>query len=117
MNAASKLIKLEETGGSLPDVALAPGKYTLSMPKQSSDDITPNQFEGDVAKREGMGVARPAVDEGPIDDGDSSPTLYASSRATAGRHLAMRDLQGKMIAHCENMGELRDGRSSTRRPT
>jgi uncharacterized protein len=55
VNSASKLIKLEETGGSLPDVALAPGNYTLSMPKQAGEDISPSQFEGDVARREGMG--------------------------------------------------------------
>ncbi|HEY4346863.1 MAG TPA: hypothetical protein VGM80_04680, partial [Gaiellaceae bacterium] len=99
VNAASKLIKLEETGASLPDVALAPGKYTLSMPKQSGDDITPQQFEGDVAKREGMGGLA-AVDEVTM---VIVPDLMTF--AGNGDDTAMRDLQGKMIAHCENMGD------------
>jgi uncharacterized protein len=99
VNAASKLIKLEETGGSLPDVTLATGTFTLSMPKQSSDAITPSQFEGDVAKREGMGGLA-AVDE---------VTMVICPDAVAfagnGDDTGFRDLQGKMIAHCENMGD------------
>jgi phage tail sheath protein FI len=99
VNAASKLIKIEETGGTLPDVTLAPGKYTLAMPKQSGDDITPQQFEGDVAKREGMGGLA-AVDEVTM---VICPDLMTF--AGNGDDTAMRDLQGKMIAHCENMGD------------
>jgi hypothetical protein len=99
VNAASKLIKLEETGGSLPDVALAPGSYTLSMPKQAGDEITPTQFEGDVAKREGMGGLA-AVDEITM---VVCPDVMAF--ASNGDDTALRDLQGKMIAHCENMGD------------
>ena len=99
VNAASKLIKLEETGGALPDVTLAPGNYTLSMPKQSSDEITPAAFEGDVAKREGMGGLA-AVDEVTM---VICPDLMTF--AGNGDDTALRDLQGKMIAHCENMGD------------
>ncbi len=99
VNAASKLIKLEETGASLPDVALAPGNYTLSMPKQAGEDISPTQFEGDVAKREGMGGLA-AVDEVTM---VVCPDVMAF--ATNGDDTALRDLQGKMIAHCENMGD------------
>jgi uncharacterized protein len=99
VNAASKLIKLEETSGALPDVALAPGNYTLSMPKQSSNEITPAAFEGDVAKREGMGGLA-AVDEVTM---VICPDLMTF--AGNGDDTALRDLQGKMIAHCENMGD------------
>ena len=99
VNAASKLIKLEETGGTLPDVALAPGNYTLSMPKQSSSDITPKAFEGDVAKREGIGGLA-AVDEVTM---VICPDLMTF--AGNGDDTALRDLQGKIIAHCENMGD------------
>jgi hypothetical protein len=98
VNSASKLIKLEETGGSLPDVALAPGNYTLSMPKQAGEDISPSQFEGDVAKREGMGGLA-AVDEVTM---VICPDLMTFVN---GDDVAVRDLQGKMIAHCENMGD------------
>ena len=99
VNSASKLIKLEETGGSLPDVALAPGNYTLSMPKQAGEDISPSQFEGDVAKREGMGGLA-AVDEVTM---VVCPDVMAF--AGNGDDTALRDLQGKMIAHCERLGD------------
>jgi hypothetical protein len=99
VNAASKLIKIEETGASLPDVALSPGKFTLSMPKQSGDSITTSQFEGDVAKREGMGGLA-AVDEVTM---VVCPDLMTF--ASNGDDTGVRDLQGKMIAHCENMGD------------
>jgi hypothetical protein len=99
VNAASKLIKLEETGAALPDVSIAPGSYTLAMPKQSSDDITPAAFEGDVAKREGIGGLA-AVDEVTM---VICPDLMTF--AGNGDDTAMRDLQGKIIAHCENMGD------------
>ena len=99
VNAASKLIKLEETGGALPDVTLATGSYTLSMPKQSSEALSPAMIEGDVAKREGMGGLA-AVDEVTM---VVSPDVMAF--AQNGDDTALRDLQGKMIAHCENMGD------------
>ena len=98
VNAASKLIKLEETGGAVTDVALATGSFTLSMPKQAEGSITPSQFEGDVAKREGMGGLA-AVDEVTM---LICPDLMTFVN---GDDVAVRDLQGKMIAHCENMGD------------
>ena len=99
VNAASKLIKIEETGASLPDVALATGSYTLSMPKQEAGALTPTMYEGDVAKREGMGGLA-AVDEVTM---VICPDVM--SFAGNGDDTALRDLQGKMIAHCENMGD------------
>jgi hypothetical protein len=99
VNAASKLIKIEETGASLPDVALATGTFTLSMPKQEAGALTPTMYEGDVAKREGMGGLA-AVDEVTM---VVCPDVMAF--ASNGDDTALRDLQGKMIAHCENMGD------------
>ena len=69
------------------------------MPKQAEGSITPSQFEGDVAKREGMGGLA-AVDEVTM---LICPDLMTfAGTATTSR---VRDLQGKMIAHCENMGD------------
>jgi Bacteriophage tail sheath protein len=99
VNAASKLIKIEETGGTLPDVTLAAGKYTLAMPKQSGEDLSPQNFEGDVARREGMGSLA-AIDEVTM---VICPDLMTFAKN--GDDTALRDLQGKMIAHCENMGD------------
>src|SRR6476660_7680745 len=39
VNAASKLIKLEETGAALPDVGVAAGKYSLAVPKQQTSEM------------------------------------------------------------------------------
>src|SRR6185312_10699164 len=98
VNAQSKLIKIEETGASLPEAQRVPasGKYTLSAPSPEPSDIKPNHFEGDEAKRKGMGGLA-AVDEVTI---LVMPDLWAM-----GDDTAVRDLQGKMISHAENMGD------------
>ena len=98
VNSASKFLKITEAAG-LPDARPATGTYTLSAPSQSADDVTAGDFEGDVARRKGMGGLA-AVDE---------VTMVclpdAMSLATNGDDTALRDLQGKMIAHCEGAGD------------
>src|SRR5918998_6472522 len=98
VNASSKFVKITESAG-LPDARPATGTYTLSAPSQSADDISAGDFEGDVARRKGMGGLA-AVDE---------ITMVcmpdAMSLATNGDDTALRDLQGKMIAHCEGAGD------------
>ena len=44
VNASSKLIKIEETGASLPEAQRVPatGKYTLSVPAQEPADVKPS---------------------------------------------------------------------------
>jgi phage tail sheath protein FI len=98
VNAGSKLIKIEETGASLPEGQRTPaaGSYTLSAPAQSADDLKPTHFEGDVATRRGMGSLA-AVDE--------ITMVIMPDLMTLGDEAAQRDLQGKMIAHCESMGD------------
>src|ERR671923_2155679 len=48
VNAASKLIKIEETGASLPEAqrAPAPGTYALSTPSVSAEQVSAGDFEG-----------------------------------------------------------------------
>ena len=52
VNASSKLIKIEDTGASLPEAQKVPatGKYTLSAPAPEPSDIKPTHFEGDEAQ-------------------------------------------------------------------
>ncbi len=52
MNAASKLIRIEETGASLPEAQRAPktGTYTLTLPAAALAKIEAAHFEGDVAR-------------------------------------------------------------------
>ncbi|HEY5168391.1 MAG TPA: phage tail sheath C-terminal domain-containing protein [Thermoleophilia bacterium] len=97
VNAASTLIKIEETGVSLPEARVAPGKYTLSTPPASAESLTPTDFEGDVASRKGMGGLS-AIDEVTI-------VLMPDIMNLNGDGAHLRDLQGKMIAHCENSGD------------
>jgi uncharacterized protein len=100
VNAQSKLIKIEETGASLPETRVATGTYTLSAPAVKLSDVKPTQFEGDVAKREGMGGLA-AVDEITMLVMPDIMTLADNG----GDDAQVRDLQGKMIAHAENMGD------------
>jgi phage tail sheath protein FI len=97
VNAASKLIKIEETGAALPDVRVAPGSYTLSVPSVAVEKVKASDFEGDVAKRRGMGNAS-ALDE-------VTMLVMPDIVSLNGDGAEMRDLQGKMIAHAELMGD------------
>ena len=97
VNAASKLIKIEETGATLPDIRLAPGTYTLSVPSVALEKVSAGDFEGDVATRRGMGNAA-ALDE-------VTMLIMPDVVNLNGDGSQMRDLQGKMIAHAELMGD------------
>jgi uncharacterized protein len=101
VNASSKLIRLEETGASLPDIQRTPavGSYELSLPSAAVAKIEAKHFEGDVARREGMGSLA-AVDEITMICMPDLMTL-----AQNGNDVHVRDLQAKMIAHCENAGD------------
>ena len=98
VNASSKLIKIEDTGASLPEAQRVPatGKFALSAPAQEPSEVNPTHFSGDEARRKGMG-ALSAIDEVTM---VLMPDLF-----TLGNDTQVRDLQGKMIAHCENMGD------------
>lgn len=99
VNAASKLIKMEETGAALPETRIAPGKYALQVPSVAPARASADQFEGDVARRQGIGGLA-AVDEVTM-----LVVPDAMQFAGNGDDTALRDLQGKMIAHCENLGD------------
>ena len=99
VNAASKLIKIEETGAALPDVrARRRQLHAVGAPAAAGRGQPPSHFEGDVARRKGMGGLA-AVDEVTMVVMPDMMTL-----AKNGDDVQLRDLQGKMIAHCENDG-------------
>jgi Bacteriophage tail sheath protein len=102
VNAQSKLIKIEETGASLPEAQRVPaaGAYKLSAPSIDPAKVKPTHFEGDVARRRGMGGLA-AVDEVTM---VVMPDIMGLA-SEDGDDVQIRDLQGKMIAHCENMGD------------
>jgi phage tail sheath protein FI len=99
VNAASKLIKIEDVSATLPETRVATGSYTLSSPAQKPEAIESTHFEGDVARRSGMGGLA-AVDEVTMLVMPDIMTL-----ANNGDDTQIRDLQGKMIAHAENAGD------------
>src|SRR5215203_3792432 len=101
VNASSKLIKITDQTESLPEAQKTPatGTFTLSKPAAKPEAIKPNHFEGDVAKRQGMGGLA-AVDEITMVCMPDLMTLGSN-----GNDAQLRDLQGKMIAHCENAGD------------
>lgn len=96
INSASKLIKIEDTGAALPETRIAAGSYTLVTPARSAEPVDAGAFEGDVAKREGMGGIAP-LDE-------VTMIVMPDIMSLNGNGKQMRDLQGKMIAHCEVAG-------------
>jgi phage tail sheath protein FI len=99
VNAASKLIRIVDVSASLPDTRVAAGSYTLSAPAQKPEAVDASHFEGDVARRSGMGGLA-AVDEVTMVVMPDIMTL-----ADNGDDTQIRDLQGKMIAHAENAGD------------
>jgi phage tail sheath protein FI len=100
VNAASKFLKITEAAG-LPDARPATGTYTLSAPSSSAEDVKATDFEGDVARRKGMGGLA-AVDEITM---VCMPDAMTLANGGGGDDTQLRDLQGKMIAHCEGAGD------------
>ncbi len=100
VNAQSKLVVIAETGASLPAEQQAPlaGSYTLATPEPTSTPVTAREFEGDVARRQGMGGLA-GIDEITM---VVMPDLWTILN---GDDTQVRDLQGKMISHCEQMGD------------
>ena len=66
------------------------------LPAVQAERVEAKHFEGDVARREGMGSLA-AIDEITM---VCAPDLMTLAENGSDAHI--RDLQGKMIAHCEN---------------
>jgi phage tail sheath protein FI len=101
VNAGSKLVKVEETGASLPEAQRRPavGTYTLSAPSVAVEKIEASDYAGDTAKRRGIGGLA-AIDEITM---VAVPDIWALSENGNGN--IVKDLQNKVIAHCENAGD------------
>ncbi|HWK25295.1 MAG TPA: phage tail sheath subtilisin-like domain-containing protein [Solirubrobacter sp.] len=102
VNAQSKLIKIEETGASLPEAQRAPatGTFKLSAPSIDPGKVTGTHFAGDVARRKGLGGLA-AVDEITIVVAPDIVKLIGDD----GDDTQFRDLQGKLVAHAEGAGD------------
>ena len=103
VNAQSKLIKIEETGASLPEAARVPtaGKYTLSAPS-----IDPSQGHGRRTSRATSPGARAwAASPRSTRSRSSSTPDIVKLLGDDGDDTQFRDVQGKLIAHCESAGD------------
>jgi hypothetical protein len=102
VNAQSKIIGMEDLSASLPEAQRVPatGTFTLSTPAVAVEKVEASDFEGDVARRKGMGGLA-AVDEITMVCMPDVMTLADGN----GDDAQLRDLQGKMIAHCEMAGD------------
>jgi uncharacterized protein len=98
VNAQSKYVRLEEINAALPDLRRPPAAGEYSLAKANGEAITAGDVTGDVARRTGMdGLS--AIDEITM---VCVPDLMAFA---ADNDDVLRDLQGKMIAACENAGD------------
>src|SRR3954452_10044683 len=98
INQQSNLITLEEPETTTDAQRVpAPGSYPLSTPSIALQKVSPSHFEGDVARRRGLGGLA-AVDEVTI---IAMPDIMVL--AEDGDYGRVKDMQGKMIAHCELM--------------
>jgi len=100
VNAVSTLIRIEEAAATTPEQkAPKVGTYELTVSSDPADVLKAEDVAGDEARRTGIG-GLVSVDEVTM---LCVPDLV--NLAQNGDDSLMRDLQGKMIAHCENAGD------------
>jgi phage tail sheath protein FI len=96
LSQASKLVRVEDVGDTAQPLAI--GRYTLEPQPATAPEISPQDFEGDVAKRRGLGGVAAIEDVTMV----IAPDLV--SLIDDGDDTKFRDQQGKLIAHCERAG-------------
>ena len=96
VNAASKLIKIEETGAALPEAQRVGRRAATRCRCRRSrvEKVKPTTSRATSPRRKGMGSVA-ALDE-------VTMLVMPDIVSLNGDGAQMRDLQGKMIAHCEN---------------
>jgi phage tail sheath protein FI len=107
LNRKSLIVKLAAAKGEL--APLAAGTYRLEPPPAPSAEVDAEQLGGNVSRREGLG-ALAATDE---------VTTICVPDAAALPDEQMRDIQAKLIAHCEGSGNrmaIIDPPAEARRP-
>jgi uncharacterized protein len=106
VNAASKLINLEETSQGSSLTPIAKGQVQLTAPEPepvppSTDNLGAGDYVGDAARRTGFGGLE-AIDEVTM---VSVPDLAAALEQEAIDLETFKAVQLGMIAHCEMMGD------------
>jgi phage tail sheath protein FI len=96
INQSSKLIRVEDVGDG--EQSLAAGRYTLETQPVAAPQITAPEFEGDVARRQGLGGLAAVENVTMV----VAPDLVSLIRD--GDDSLFRDQQNKLIAHCERAG-------------
>jgi uncharacterized protein len=105
VNAASKLIKIEEAGGSIAEAPVAGSSVALASPPPPaavpSDRLSTDDYVGDVADRTGFGGLE-AIDDVTM---VCVPDLMSAYQRGAIDLETVQAVQLAMIAHCELMGD------------
>jgi phage tail sheath protein FI len=107
VNQASKLIMLTElqSPGSLVERTPTLGSYTLKPTTETSTamvaPVKPSHFVGDVSTRSGLEGLEVAEDATMI----CCPDLMSAYKSGAIDRDGVKEVQLKMIAHCERMGD------------
>ncbi|MGQ9683352.1 MAG: phage tail sheath family protein [Anaerolineae bacterium] len=100
VNTASKVIEVEVTrkGGKVA-ARPAEGTYTLSGGQAGALTIAPPQFEGDAAKRQGIGALEALEDVTMV----CVPDLMSAYQAKAIDLNGVKAVQTALLNHCERM--------------
>ncbi|HEY7268470.1 MAG TPA: phage tail sheath subtilisin-like domain-containing protein [Dehalococcoidia bacterium] len=99
----SKLIQLIDAGagGTLAERKPTAGTYTLTGGAEATTEITPAEYEGDVADRTGIGGLE-AIEEITM---VCVPDLSSALQKGLINDEQMRAVQTAIIGHCESMGD------------
>jgi phage tail sheath protein FI len=100
VNTASKLIQVEvvRKGAKLP-ARPAEGSYPLAGGEVTALTVTPPQFQGDAARREGIGALEALDDVTMV----AVPDLMSAYLAKAIDLNGVKSVQSAVLAHCERM--------------
>jgi phage tail sheath protein FI len=96
VNEQSKLIELTPQAGG-GDLLPAAATYCLSAPAKPAQDVSAEEVEGSSAKHHGL-LGLEAIE-------DISMVCVPDLMAIAKTDTELRDLQGKVIEHCEKMAD------------
>jgi hypothetical protein len=101
VNAKSTLVRVEiqRKTGKLSERRPAEGKFDLAGGDTKAVTVRANQFEGDVAKREGLGGLEALDDVTMV----SAPDLMTSYLAGDIDLNGVKAVQGALLDHCERM--------------
>ncbi len=99
VNTASKLVQVQVLRKGKAAIRPAEGTYALTGGETTALAVSPPQFQGDVAKREGIGALEALEDVTMV----CVPDLMGAYAARAIDLDGVKAVQSALLAHCERM--------------